>query len=109
MTAFPNFTPLSPYAPKYIDNAIRNDTEGGYGYSRPKYTNLKKQYDLNFLLTDAQAEEFDTFVRAISLAGEFTFSEPLGGRTITCFFLSPPVPVRKTTNIWELSVSMREK
>lgn len=109
MANFPNFTPLNPYEPQFVDNVLRTDTEGGYINTRPKYTRIKRKFTLNYYLTDEEHEEFvEFYTTEIKASGSFNFTEPITGTTRVCIFSEVPKETRTTHNHWEVSISIIE-
>jgi phage-related protein len=112
-----NFPTLSESYPSYPvvenreDSVLRSSFEGGYVQTRPRFTRVRKKWQINYkLLSSADrtliANFFDTTVNGG--ADAFTWTCPLDLTAYSVRFTAPPIFSYSSYGRWDINFELEQ-
>lgn len=84
--------PEYPLKEERLDSTLRNDMEGGYEQTRPRFTRIRTKFTLKYaVLSQADKVTLDNFVASVmGAANAFSWTHPTTGTVYTVRFEKPP-------------------
>lgn len=83
--AYPSITPLNGVKETTIGKTVKSSFDSNYVQQRPKTTRFRKSFEMDYYLTAAQFETFDTFYKE-NLGLSFAFNHPITSTVYTVRF-----------------------
>lgn len=94
MAVFPTLSinPSYPLDETREDSVIRSIFEGGYEYTRPRFTRIRRTWTLKYeLLSQADKDALDNFLVTVrGGADAFLWTHPVTNQTYNVRFVKPP-------------------
>lgn len=105
-----NQKPQYPLDEDREDSAIKSDFEGGYQHTRPRYTRVRRIFDIKYInLSDADKTTLETFINTVKgSANSFTWTHPKTSTTYTVRFDKPPKFTYVHYGLWNVEFKLNE-
>ncbi len=104
--------PLLGFTEKLADNTIRTQTDGGPAKLRRRFTSVPTEFEMEFALTEAQANTLITFYETDLLSGQRTFdglNHPrLDDASVVWRFKEPPSVTCESKNLYRTTLKLEK-
>lgn len=89
---------------------IKSDFENGYVQSRPKFTRVRKKFELSWeTMTNSDKETLEAFFDD-NLGGVFGWTHPISDSTYTVRFTNDSLDFSyQPHNYWQISIELEEQ
>ena len=102
--------PERPLTRSWVDNMIKDSSDAGYTYSRPRYTRLKRKFSITYAaLVDVDIADIDNFIEAIRGADAFIWIHPLTFEEIVMTLDEPITITDQTYGRYKLTMNVTEQ
>lgn len=111
MATFPILSknPVYPLEESYLDNTLRSNFEAGYELTRPRYTRLRRIFNVRYtFLPEADKTALESFYQTVGCYDSFTWTHPGTGESITVRFVAPPKFSEVQYGRWNVEFQLRE-
>ena len=112
MVYFPvlSVAPERPLTRSWVDNMIKDSSDAGYTYSRPRYTRLKRKFSITYVaLVSADIADVDAFIETIRGADAFTWVHPTTFEEIVMTLDEPITISDQTYGRYKLTMNVTEQ
>lgn len=92
------------------DSTIKSDFEGGYQHTRPRYTRIRRKFNIRYKnLSDTDKIILETFVNTVSGgADRFLWTHPKTGTPYTVRFDKPLKFTYPYYGLWDVEFQLNE-
>ena len=114
-----NKSPKPPYNISQEDNVIKSNTEAGYELVRPRFTKVRRTFELKWDIVNSEYQLIDSFFNTEAKYGSVPFNlqfKTMGAKTgdsgisfnVDVRFSEKPKFIYQGMGVWEISCSFRE-
>ena len=110
--SFPDVTaPEYPLKETFEDNLIKSSMENGVVKTRPRFTNVRRSFELEWSLLDNDSKDaLEQFFLTKTKCGSLPFKwlHPHSEKSYSVRFSEPPAFNLKMKDYWQVSVKLQE-